>query len=339
MRADRHQHGPAGRRAASAPDSGAREVAAPRLAWLPGAAAIALVLATIAGFAGRVWWGFDILGQPRPHYALLLALLAAALAAARSRRLAATCALASAVNLAVLAPHLSGGPPADGAGAPRLSIFSLNVKIRGADPEAVAAFLRAADVDVAYFYAVVDPWLERLVEAGVPHDVVISRGGRGGLEIAVLSRIPPLESTVHDWGDDPSGMAAEVVLPLGARRVRILGTHPVSPRTPRMAKHRDRQLERVAAWAAGQEDPVVVVGDLNVTPWSHAFRRLLDEGGLRDAHVGVGLRPSWPSVLGPLGIPIDHALHSEELVVVDRALGPSFGSEHRSVLVTVAPAE
>src|SRR5690606_17163902 len=149
--------------------------------------------------------------------------------------------------------------------------------------EAVAEYLRGADADVVYFFAVVEPWLEALLEAGVPHELVISRGGRGGLEIAVLSRLEPLETTVHDWGENPRSMAAEIVVPRGDRQVRILGTHPLSPRTPWAAAQRDRQLGRVAAWAAEQTDPVVVVGDLNVTPWSHAFGRLVDEGRLIDS--------------------------------------------------------
>jgi len=37
-------------------------------------------------------------------------------------------------------------------------------------------------------------------------------------------------------------------------------------------------------------------------------------------------------------IPIDHALTGPDLATTDRGTGPSFGSQHRSLHVTVAPA-
>ena len=72
-----------------------------------------------------------------------------------------------------------------------------------------------------------------------------------------------------------------------------------------------RQLERVGEIAEGCDGPVVVVGDLNITPFSPSFRRLCDAGRLRDARVGHGIQPSWPAGRWMLSIPIDHGLVSE----------------------------
>ncbi|HWV58305.1 MAG TPA: endonuclease/exonuclease/phosphatase family protein [Longimicrobiales bacterium] len=302
--------------------------------------AVGLLAASIAGFFGRegpAGWALDLLGQVRPQYVVGFVALATILVALRWWKTAALALAGAVVNAVVVLPYLTGASTPVVTGE-TLTVMSLNVKIRQADPVAVAEYLRTSDVDLVYFFAVVEPWLDALMDAGVPHDLLVSRGGRGGLEIAVLGRSPIVETTVHAWGRDPRSMAAEVVVPFEGGRVRVLGTHPLSPRSPGNAAQRNQQLTRVAEWAAEQTDPVLVVGDLNATPWSHAFRALISDSGLVNSLVGAGLQPSWPAVLGPLGIPIDHALHSPALVTVSRELGPSFGSEHRSVIVTVARA-
>ncbi len=81
----------------------------------------------------------------------------------------------------------------------------------------------------------------------------------------------------------------------------------------------------------------MVVGDLNASPWSYAFRPLADSDLVNSLN-GFGLQATWPSVLGPFGVPIDHLLHSAEFTTVTRRTGPSLGSEHRSVFITLALA-
>ena len=80
--------------------------------------------------------------------------------------------------------------------------------------------------------------------------------------------------------------------------------------------------------------PVLVVGDLNATPWSSGFRALERRGSLVDSLRGRGLQPSWPEGFGPLMIPIDHALHTTDLAVADRRTGPASGSAHRPLVVS-----
>ena len=82
--------------------------------------------------------------------------------------------------------------------------------------------------------------------------------------------------------------------------------------------------------------PVLLLGDLNATPWSHPFKRLLQETGLIDGSRGMGYQPTWPAGVLPLLIPIDHCLHSQELRVVHKEVGPMVGSDHYPVIVDFA---
>ena len=128
--------------------------------------------------------------------------------------------------------------------------------------------------------------------------------------------------------------AVEILLPDG---IAVLAVHPLSPSNQFRAKQNDRQLQFASDWAAGQSGPAIVVGDFNATPWSYPFRRLMASTDLSNSESGFGLDLSYPADGNPLlRIPIDHLLHSDDLAVVDRRLGPAMGSDHFPLTVDLA---
>ena len=90
-------------------------------------------------------------------------------------------------------------------------------------------------------------------------------------------------------------------------------------------------------WSAEVSGRRVVAGDLNATPWSHPFRRLLADGRLHNSQRGYGLELTFPAHATPLlQVSIDHVLYSDGFRVVDRRLGPALGSDHFPVVVDLA---
>ena len=121
--------------------------------------------------------------------------------------------------------------------------------------------------------------------------------------------------------------------------VKVLSSHPLAPTTAERASLRDAQLAFAAKWAGEQEGAFIVVGDLNASPWSWPFRRLVSEGSLRNSQIGFGLQPSVPASSNVvLRVPIDHLLHSEMLRVQDRRLGAPLGSDHFPLIVDLGYA-
>ena len=105
--------------------------------------------------------------------------------------------------------------------------------------------------------------------------------------------------------------------------VKVLSSHPVAPTTGERAALRDAQPGFAAEWAGQQDGAYLVVGDLNASPWSSPFRSLASDGGLRNSQIGFGLQPTFSAnTIFPLRVPIDHLLHSDDLRVRDRRLGP-----------------
>ena len=93
----------------------------------------------------------------------------------------------------------------------------------------------------------------------------------------------------------PRAIALEVQPEGWPAPVRVLSSHPLAPTTAERSRLRDAQLSFAADWASQQEGAFLVVGDLNASPWSWPFRRLISEGSLENSQIGFGLQPSFPA--------------------------------------------
>ena len=100
-----------------------------------------------------------------------------------------------------------------------------------------------------------------------------------------------------------------------------------------MALERDACLNEWSTELLAQGAPVVMMGDFNTTPWSPVFRKLLGQNEWGDSRAGFGNQPTWPSWLGGLGIPIDHALVASGVRVLNRSTFAIPGSDHRGLLL------
>jgi endonuclease/exonuclease/phosphatase (EEP) superfamily protein YafD len=270
------------------------------------------------------------------QYLLGTACLAALFALGKRRRMALVLAGFAAANLAVIAPLYVGGSGLKNAAtsAVRFRAMLLNVNADFGDPARVTQAIEDAQPDVLVLEEVSGRWQEMLTRLQVrfPHRVVESRDDNFG--IALLSKWPLARADVLYFGDArvPS-VFAEVKLE-GAV-LRVLGTHAVPPGDALRSHWRNQQLAAVAEFARDLSEPVLVLGDLNASPWCSHFRRFVRVSGLRDSAQGWGVQPTWPAGMPWFWIPIDHCLHSPQLSVVARRVGPNVGSDHYPVMVDV----
>jgi endonuclease/exonuclease/phosphatase (EEP) superfamily protein YafD len=179
-----------------------------------------------------------------------------------------------------------------------------------------------------------DTWAEAIatLEPLYPHRVVHPRADRFG--IAVLSRLPLANRRIEELADGPPVVIAD--LAIGAKGCLLVAAHPPAPIAADWSVRRDAQLAAIGDLAASESRPVIVAGDLNSTPWSHGFRRLVSPGGLKDSAVGRGLQPTWNARRLAPRIPIDHVIVSPEVRVISRRVGPDVGSDHLPVEATLA---
>lgn len=247
--------------------------------------------------------------------------------------------LASAVCLVGIAsvyfPDPNNPPPAPSG---RLRVMSYNVLVHNRQQAAVLTEIRRHDPDVLVIIEYTPFWKQALQELkqDYPHALEEPRGH--GFGIALFSK-RPLGQPQSVRGMPAAGEmpALQATVDFGGRPLEIVGVHLINPLGNDQLALRDRQFEVLAGELAAAPVERVVAGDFNCTTWSPDMREFLARTGLRDSRQGFGLRPSWhPAGMPFLEIPIDHALVSRGLSVLDRRVGNQAGSDHRPVIVDLA---
>jgi endonuclease/exonuclease/phosphatase (EEP) superfamily protein YafD len=122
---------------------------------------------------------------------------------------------------------------------------------------------------------------------------------------------------------------------IGNRTLQVIAAHPPNPIYSNGAYSRNLQLDTIAQLASRSPQPVVVVGDLNISMWASHYRQMIAKSGLHNARDGFGVAPTWPVFLPIAMIPIDHVLVSGDIQVSSFATGPRIGSDHLPILVTL----
>jgi endonuclease/exonuclease/phosphatase (EEP) superfamily protein YafD len=297
--------------------------------------ALGLAFLTVVGFLGGVWWGFDLASHFRVQYAALSIPVVALLIGLRWWRSVALAGAAFVVNLALFVPLFLGSPAAP-AGSDTVQVLTFNVTASNPDRASVIEYLVASGADIIFLHESSTDWEDSLSRIDLPYRVVSARAP-GSLfgTLALVGREDVVRLVSLGEVDQVS---IEVVVELDGREVRVLGTHPLSPTSSVRSGARDAQLAAVGEWAAAQDAPVVVAGDFNASTWSRGFALLTQPGDLVNSQKGFGVQPSWPARYRPVGIPIDHVVHSRDLTTVDRYLGEPLESDHYPLFVTVALA-
>ncbi len=289
-------------------------------------------LATLAGFLGKCWWIFELTTHFRPHLAVVAGIFAVLWAIKRRWRWTMFTGATAAINIGlVLALFWPPKQTATGQGT-HLRLVSVNLHASNTHTELALEFLKRMDADVVLLMEVNERWMKALTPLRDRYPEVIAELREDDFGIALLSRVAATNSQVIYPGEAEVPSISTTLL-VGGQAVRLLGTHPLPPGSAEYANGRNQQLREIAALARKANEPMIVLGDLNVTPWSPFFTELLRAGGLQNTSQGRGLFASWPADL-PLGrIPIDHCLITPNLKVRDKQTGPQIGSDHLPLIV------
>ena len=130
----------------------------------------------------------------------------------------------------------------------------------------------------------------------------------------------------------------------------IVAIHPLPPLNQSFLESRNRVFRAASEYVQQQRDPVLLIGDFNVTMWSPDYRSLVRETGLKNTRKGVGTLPTWPAnmsyltpklnLLAPLlQIPIDQCLADRSLKVTGMHTGPDVGSAHLPIVIDFAVSQ
>ncbi len=295
------------------------------------AAGVVVCATTLFGFLGQWSWFLDLFSHFRVQYMIGLAVLCFLLLIGRRRRIAATFLGFACINLVLVVPLYFGSQNRNSEGTSAIRAMLLNVNTRLGDPERVKSIVSKVDPDILVLEEINSQWISDLAWLKNSHPYSISRPREDSFGIVLFSKLPLVDSEVVYIGNAevPSILAT---IEIEEMELRVVATHPLPPAGREYSRARNEQLEILPNYIRSPHH-VLLIGDLNTTPWSYHFRRLLKSTGLKDSAQGFGVQPTWPSHNPLFRIPIDHCLHSSGISVVDRQIGENVSSDHYPLIV------
>ncbi|HLO49342.1 MAG TPA: endonuclease/exonuclease/phosphatase family protein [Kamptonema sp.] len=217
----------------------------------------------------------------------------------------------------------------------KLRIFQSNVLTGNRRYADVISLVREEKPDIAVFVEVTQStWAKELA---VLKDLLPYSFGNQDSEqfgMVIYSKFP-LENTslkTFSWGRKV--VYAEVIIQ--SKVISILAAHPPVPTKQKSFLDRNRQLAAIGNYVAMLKNPVMVIGDFNVTMWSPFYKNMIKTGGLRNARASFGILPTWPTDKPLFYIPIDHCLVSKEIQVLNIRAGRKIGSDHLPLITDLA---
>jgi endonuclease/exonuclease/phosphatase (EEP) superfamily protein YafD len=297
----------------------------------------AVIASLLLGLAstGRVWWVGDVLTHYWPQYGFVL--LGCALLAWANQKWA--FALFSTLMLAYCGwwvyPYLLPTPHSVSP-RPPLRLLLSNVYT-----------FRPSFQDVYDLIGQTDPDLVVLLELDPDHYVEVEQlTSQYPYRLhepkltgnAIFSRRPVADLAFQPFF--PAGRV-DVWLTLADPPLTLMATHTQAAVNPTAWQGRNHHFKLLSQEIKQVNTPVLVAGDLNLSPYSPYFLQFVEETQLQDARHGRGVLGTWPNPvfwglpagLTFISVPLDHLLHSPEVVVSQLQRLSIPGSDHHALLI------
>jgi endonuclease/exonuclease/phosphatase (EEP) superfamily protein YafD len=287
--------------------------------------ALASITGLLLGMLGQLSWLLDLFSHFRLHYIAALALCAVALLLMRQWQSAALAITAGVMACLPAFDYLSS-PPAPSQ-APTLKAISLNLWFRNDDLRAAVDYLETSGADVLVLQEISERRARTIAPLLKSYPHAYLKGAERS-DTVLFSKWPFL-SVVTEPLAEHGVSAIRSIIDWRGRPITLIAAHLHWPIGPRSSVRRNAELAGLSRLAQPLEEPLVMVGDFNITPWSPHFRTLTDTFGLDDCALGHGFNPTWPSYILPAGIRIDHCFATTHWKTVSVWTGPHVGSDHR----------
>jgi endonuclease/exonuclease/phosphatase (EEP) superfamily protein YafD len=306
-------------------------------------------IATLLGFAGSLWWVFELFEHPRPQYCLILVCAIIVGGISRQAWSFAWC-LPLVLNLILIVPLFFPSPqgsylkPANPVPSETLRLLHVNLDHDNQDTSRAIHYIEAQDADLVLLQEVTSRWLTQLESNLSRYRVDTSLPRENSTGVAMLVPITSSKSVeivatqILELPPNSGQPLIETTIRWGGREVVILSLSVARPRNRDSSAFQQQEFDVAADWSLRQQNKekreVVVIGDFNTTPWSGRYEKFLHDSNLRNSLQGFGLQPTWHASLpSTLMIAIDHCLHSKSIRTINRATGPNIGSDHLPLFV------
>lgn len=294
-------------------------------------ASVALCCISMSGFFGQMHWLPELFSHLRVLYvvAFLVALLIFAIA--RRWKSLSVLAVFAFINLVPVVQLYMPAAQAVGSVKQELTLLQFNLwGGRNSHYDEVVQLVKDKSPDVIGFSEITKKWDAQLSSRLSEYPYRVVEPHHGG--IAIYSRYPLRGAQVMYTGKiRRPRIKATLEMPGGD--IALIMAHTVIPHDK--SGLRNPEMKTLATEARSATQPVILMGDLNCSPWSFYFSQLLRDGNLQDSEQGFGFQPTWTAHILPF-VTIDHCLTSSQFATLERQPGPNVGSDHLPLLVKLA---
>jgi len=303
---------------------------------------------TIFGFLGQYWWVFDLVSHFRLQYFIVLVVLVVFFVKEKKWKSTGVGLFFGVANFILISPYIGTINSDTEEGQPKIRILSMNLSHTNSSYKKAILLIRKTQPSVLVLQELSNSWENGLGEALVqfPYSVKIPENTMDGVDSILPNFLIPkeklfiglyshlsFERIMIDRPDDFPVSYIRGSFKFKENIFTLFGVHLTSPVGKYRTDLRNKQLASLAEEIQKNNQPTVVVGDFNITPWSSYFKKFIQKTRLRDTRKGIGVYPTWPAQFPPLAIPIDHGLTSNGIKFGSFSLGSSFGSDHLPIIL------
>ena len=307
-----------------------------------------VTILTIFGFLGQYWWVFDLVSNFRPQYFIVLVVLVVFFVKEKKWKSMGVGLFFGVANFILISPYIGTINSDTEEGQPKIRILSMNLSHTNSSYKKAILLIRKTQPSVLVLQELSNSWENGLGEALVqfPYSVKIPENTMDGVDSILPNFLIPKEklfiglyshlSFERIMIDRPDGFPVSYIR--GSFKFKeniftLFGVHLTSPVGKYRTDLRNKQLASLAEEIQKNNQPTVVVGDFNITPWSPYFEEFIQKTRLRNTRKGIGVYPTWLAKFAPLAIPIDHGLTSKGIKVGSFSIGTSFDSDHLPIIL------
>ena len=225
-----------------------------------------------------------------------------------------------------------------------ITILQFNANYRNENLEKTILYLKSLNEqksnapDIVLIQEATVQAKNQLNELTKDYTYVIDDAQEGPYGMLIYSKIPIEHAVQHKF--DLSWNKHTVLhlkTPKNKMPFVLYELHATSPAHLAKIEQRELELKSIAEIiSADKIKNVILVGDLNTTPYSPYFRTLEKISGLRNSMRGNYLWGSWPNFLPFfMRIPLDHVLVSQNMRITYRTVEMDLGSDHMPILTQI----
>lgn len=292
---------------------------------------VSATLLSVAGYSGKFHYLLELTSHFKVQYFVAGCCALFFFCFSRKPRWAAFSLLCVLLNLMVILPWYLPAPSMGVVPQQELRVLLANVNVKNRNFAAAIALIQREQPDLVAIVETNRDWLQALkaIEPILPYALFSPQAESFG--IALYSKFP-LEAIAVAAPNEFKDFHVVAKVNIAGKQVTAIALHPPPPIGTALSQVRNQELANIADMVRSLQTTVIALGDLNTTLWSPFYQKFINQTHLHNSRQGFGILPTWPSILPPLYIPIDHCLVSFNVQVRRTRTGQFIGSDHLPVV-------